>query len=57
MWVVGPHMENYYAAAEKDKVLLSDEMKGEVMITPGAGDYVPPTKMEDYVWPYPSETK
>ena len=57
MWVIGPRMESYYKAAQYDKVLLSDESKGEVMITPGAGDYVPPTKMEDWVWPYPSKTE
>jgi hypothetical protein len=57
MWVIGPRMENYYQAAKYDKVLLSDESKGEVMITPGAHDYVPPTKMEDWVWPYPAKTE
>ena len=57
MWVIGPRMENYYEAAKYDKVVLSDESKGEVMITPGAGDYVPTTKMEDWVWPYPSMTE
>jgi hypothetical protein len=56
MWVIGPRMENYYKAAPYDKVLLSDESKGEVMISPGASDYVPPTKMEDWVWPYPAKT-
>ena len=55
MWVIGPYMENYYKAAPKDKVLLSDESKGEVMIAEGARDYVPPTKMEDWVWPYPKK--
>ena len=57
MWVIGPRMESYYDAAPYDKVQLSDESKGEVMITPGAGDYVPPTKMEDWVWPYPADEK
>jgi hypothetical protein len=57
MWVIGPHMENYYDAAKYDKVLLSDESKGEVMITPGSRDYAPPTKMEDWVWPYPAKTE
>jgi hypothetical protein len=57
MWVIGPRMENYYEAAKYDKVLLSDESKGQVMITPGARDYVPPTKMEDWVWPYPPKTE
>jgi hypothetical protein len=50
-------MNNYFAGASKDKVLLSDESKGEVMIKPGAPDYVPPTKMEDWVWPYPEKKK
>ena len=53
MWCIGPHMNNYYAAAPVDKVLLSDEAKGEIMITPGSHDYVPPTPIEDWVWPYP----
>ena len=53
MWVIGPDMQDYFKAAPKDKVLLSDESKGEVMIAEGAADYVPPTKMEDWVWPYP----
>jgi hypothetical protein len=57
MWVIGPRMENYYAAAPYDKVQLSDESKGEVMISPGARDYVPLTKMEDWVWPYPAKTE
>jgi hypothetical protein len=57
MWVIGPRMESYYGAAPYDKVQLSDESKGEVMITPGAHDYVPPTKMEDWVWPYPAKTE
>jgi uncharacterized RmlC-like cupin family protein len=57
MWVIGPRMEDYYKAAPYDKVQLSDESKGQVMISPGAGDYVPPTKMEDYVWPCSSGTK
>jgi hypothetical protein len=57
MWVLGPEMNNYYKAAAVDKVVLSDESKGEPMITPGAMDYVPPTKMEDWVWPYPSKTE
>ena len=52
MWVIGPEMEDYYAAAPRDKVLLSDESKGEIMIPEGAHDYVPPTKLEDWVWPY-----
>ena len=56
-WVIGPNMNDYFAGASKDKVLLSDESKGEVMIKPGATDYVPPTKMEDWVWPYPEEKK
>ena len=55
MWVIGPNMEDYYKAAAKDKVLLSDPAKGEVMISEGARDYVPPTKMEDWVWPYPKK--
>jgi hypothetical protein len=50
-------MEHYMEAAPYDKVQLSDESKGEVMITPGAQDYVPLTKMEDWVWPYPARTK
>jgi hypothetical protein len=50
-------MSNYYGAAEKDKGLLSDSSKGEVMITPGAQDYVPPTKMEDWVWPFNRKNK
>ena len=53
MWVIGPDMQNYFKAAAKDKVLLSDESKGETMISEGSHDYVPPTKMEDWVWPYP----
>jgi hypothetical protein len=57
MWVIGPRMESYYEAAPYDKVQLSDESKGEVMITPGARDYVPPTKLEDWVWPYPAKTE
>jgi hypothetical protein len=57
MWVIGPRMDNYMKAAPYDKVQLSDESQGQVMITPGAEDYVPPTRMEDYVWPYPTETK
>jgi hypothetical protein len=57
MWVIGPRMESYYDAAPYDKVQLSDESKGQVMITPGAHDYVPPTKMEDWVWPYPPKTE
>lgn len=52
MWVIGPDMNDYYKAATKDKVLLSDESKGEIMISQGAHDYVPPTKIEDWVWPY-----
>jgi hypothetical protein len=55
MWVIGPDMQDYYKAAAKDKVLLSDEAKGEVMIPEGAHDYVPPTKIEDWVWPYPKK--
>jgi hypothetical protein len=43
-WVLGPNMNNYYKAAAVDKGLLSDEWKGEVMITPGAHDYPPPTR-------------
>jgi hypothetical protein len=57
MWVIGPRMESYYDAAPYDKVQLSDESKGEVMITPGAHDYTPPTKLEDWVWPYPAKTE
>ncbi len=57
MWVIGPRMESYYDAAPYDKVQLSDESKGQVMITPGANDYTPPTKMEDWVWPYPAKTE
>jgi hypothetical protein len=57
MWVLGPDMNNYYKAAAADKVLLSDEWKGEIMISPGAMDYVPPTRMEDWVWPYPDSEK
>ena len=57
MWVIGPDMNNYYEAAAKDKVLLSDESKGEVMIPKGSHDYVPPTKLEDWVWPYPAKKK
>lgn len=53
MWVVGPN--DYYKAAPKDKVLLSDESKGEVMIPEGARDYVPPIKIDDWVWPYPKK--
>ena len=52
MWVIGPYMNDYFEAAPKDKIQLSDEWKGEVMITKGAQDYVPPTKLEDWVWPY-----
>jgi hypothetical protein len=55
MWVIGPRMQSYYDAAPFDKIQLSDEKQGQVMITPGAGDYVPPTKMEDWVWPYPEK--
>ena len=57
MFVIGPYMSNYYEAAPKDKVQLGDPAKGEVMISPGASDYVPPTKMEDWVWPYPEKKK
>ncbi len=57
MWVIGPRMEHYMEAAPYDKVQLSDESRGEPMITPGAQDYVPPTKMEDWVWPYPAKTE
>jgi hypothetical protein len=57
MWVIGPDMNDYYKAVAADKVLLSDESKGEVMITKGAHDYVPPTKLEDWVWPYPNKKK
>jgi hypothetical protein len=53
MWVVGPN--NYYKASAADKVLLSDESRGEVMIPEGAADYVPPTKLKDWVWPYPNK--
>ena len=55
MWVLGPDMNDYMKAAPVDKVLLSDEDKGEIMISKGASDYVPPTKMEDWVWPYPDK--
>jgi hypothetical protein len=55
MWVVGPN--DYYKAAPTDKILLSNEAIGEVMIPTGANDYVPPTKMEDWVWPYPAKNK
>ena len=55
MFVIGPYMSNYYEAAAKDKVQLGDPAKMEVMISPGASDYVPPTKMEDWVWPYPKK--
>ena len=55
MWAIGPEMNDYFKAAVKDKVVLSDESKGEVMISEGALDYVPPTKIEDWVWPYPKK--
>jgi hypothetical protein len=55
MFVIGPYMSNYYEAATKDKVQFGDPAKGEVMIPEGASDYVPPTKMEDWVWPYPKK--
>ena len=55
MFVIGPYMTNYYEAAAKDKVQLGDPAKGELMISEGASDYVPPTKMEDWVWPYPKK--
>jgi hypothetical protein len=55
MWLIGPEMNNYYKAAATDKVILSDPSKGEVLKTEKAPDYVPPTKMEDYVWPYPKK--
>jgi hypothetical protein len=55
MWVIGSKMNNYYEAAPTDKVLLSDASKGEVMISEVAHDYVPPTKIEDWVWPYPKK--
>jgi hypothetical protein len=55
MWVIGPYMQNYFKAAVRDKVLLSDESKGETMISEGSPDYVPPTKIEDWVWPYPKK--
>jgi hypothetical protein len=57
MWVIGPNMNNYYEAAPVDKVLLSDESKGEVMIPTGAKDYVPPTPIDEWVWPYPQENE
>jgi len=57
MFVIGPYMSNYSEAASKDKVQLGDPAKGEVMISEGASDYVPPTKMEDWVWPYPEKKK
>ena len=57
MFVIGPYMTNYYEAAAKDKVQLGDPAKGELMISEGASDYVPPTKMEDWVWPYPEKKK
>ena len=53
MWVIGPHMENYYAAAEQDKVLLSDESKGEVMITPGAATMYRRPKWKTMCGPIP----
>ena len=56
MFVIGPYMSNYYEAAAKDKVQLGDPAKGEVMISEGASDYVPPTKMEDWPWPYHQTT-
>jgi hypothetical protein len=49
----GTNLEDYYAAAPTDKVLLSDESKGEVMIPKGAADYVPPIPLDEWVWPYP----
>jgi len=52
MFVIGPYMSNYMDAASKDKVQLGDPAKGELMISEGAADYVPPTKMEDWPWPY-----
>lgn len=55
MWAIGPDMNDYFRAAAKDKVVLSDESKGETMVSEGALDYVPPTKMEDWVWPYPEK--
>jgi hypothetical protein len=55
MWVLGPDMNHYYRAAPADKVLLSDEWKGEIMITPGSNDYVPPTPIDEWVWPYPKD--
>lgn len=57
MWVIGPEMNDYYAAAPTDKVLLSDESKGEVMIPQGAADYVPPTPLDEWVWPYAKDQK
>jgi hypothetical protein len=57
MWVVGPEMNNYYKAAPVDKVQFGDEWGGDVMITPGADDYVPPTPIDEWVWPYPDEEK
>jgi hypothetical protein len=55
MWALGPDMNDYFKAATKDKVVLSDESKGETMIQEGDLDYVPPTKIEDWVWPYPEK--
>ena len=57
MWVVGPEMNNYYKAAPVDKVQFGDEWGGDVMITPGADDYVPPTPIDEWVWPYPDDEK
>lgn len=57
MWVVGPEMDHYYRAASVDKVQFGDEWQGDIMITPGAQDYVPPTSIDDWVWPYPAEEK
>ena len=56
MFLIGPYMNNYYKAAPKDKVIFGDQAKGEVVKTPEAADYVPSTKMEDYVW-HPPEKK
>jgi hypothetical protein len=50
-------MNDYYSAAPTDKVLLSDESKGEVMIPQGAADYVRPTPLDEWVWPYPKDQK
>jgi hypothetical protein len=40
-----------------DKVQFGDEWAGEVMISEGSNDYVPPTPIDEWVWPYPDEQK